>query len=239
MLSSSCAPRPVAPSATVAVAANFTTTLEYLQIDFETQSEFSIDIVSGSTGKLYAQIINGAPYDVFLSADQARPERLVTDGHADAAFRFTYAVGKLALWSRVDSSVTADSLIAPHVARLALPNPELAPYGSAALQVLEGLDLTAQLRPKFVFGENVGQTFAFVSTGNAQIGFVSAAQIAALPETGKGSAWLIPPQLHAPIAQDAILLGHGQDNLAAAAFLTYLSSPQARDIIRRNGYELP
>lgn len=239
LLSSSCsAPAPV-NSARIAVAANFNTTLKLLETDFESRTAYRIDIVSGSTGKLYAQIINGAPYDVFLSADQMRPRRLAEKGHAAGAKPVTYAIGKLALWSAGDLHVTPDTLIAPGVSRLAIANPDLAPYGLAAIQVLERLELEAQLRPKFVFGENVGQTFAFVSTGNAQIGFVSVAQIQALPDTAPGSAWLIPPQLHEPIAQDALLLAEGRDNSAALAFMAYLQSAEARDIMARAGYELP
>lgn len=236
-LSAACSAPNENSTATVAAAANFKTTLEHLESDFETRSGYTIDIVSGSTGKLYAQIINGAPYDVFLAADQARPERLVAEGYAPATSRFTYATGMLALWSPTDPDVTPDTLIEPNISRLALANPDLAPYGLAAAQLLERLLLDEQLRPKFVFGENVGQTFAFVSTGNAQIGFVSAAQVLALPEDAAGSAWFVPPQLHDPIAQDAVLLNRGETNAAARAFLSYLKSDPAREIIRRSGYE--
>lgn len=224
-------------AATIAVATNFKTTLEHLESDFEARSGYTIEIVSGSTGKLYAQIINGAPYDVFLAADQARPERLVAEGQAVPMSRFTYAVGILALWSPTDPDVTPDTLIETDITRLALANPDLAPYGLAAAQLLERLRLDEQLRPKFVFGENVGQTFAFIRTGNAQIGFVSAAQVLALPENTEGSAWFVPPQLHDPISQDAVLLSRGEANAAARAFLTYLKSDPAREIIRRSGYE--
>lgn len=233
----SCSQTEERDSATIAVATNFKTTLETLEADFESRSGYKLDLISGSTGKLYAQIINGAPYDVFLAADQARPARLVAEGHAAAESRFTYAIGMLALWSPSYSDVTADTLIEPNITRLALANPDLAPYGLAALQVLERILLVEELRPKFVFGENVGQTFAFVSTGNAQIGFVSAAQVLALPEDAEGSAWFVPPQLHEPIAQDAVLLRRGEENGAARAFLTYLKSEPAREIIRRSGYE--
>ncbi|MEM7328994.1 MAG: molybdate ABC transporter substrate-binding protein [Pseudomonadota bacterium] len=219
------------------MATNFTTTLAAIETDFETESGLDIDVVSGSTGKLYAQIINGAPYDVFLAADQARPEHLIANGHAAPASRFTYAIGKLALWSPTDPEVSANTLTAPETVRLALANPDLAPYGLAAVQLLERLDLDTQLRSKFVFGENVGQAFAFVSTGNAQLGFVSVAQVLTLPETRKGSVWLVPPQLHDPIAQDAVLLTRGADNPTARAFLAYLKSDAAHEIIRRSGYE--
>ena len=223
-------------SATVAVATNFKPTLEQLVSDFEARTEFEIKIVSGSTGKLYAQIVQGAPYDVFLAADQARPERLVQDGQAAPQSRFTYAVGGLALWSPREVDASSNSLMEPDLNRLALANPDLAPYGLAAAQLLDRLDLTETLRSKFVFGESVGQTFAFVSTGNADMGFVSSAQVLALPEDSRGAYWLVPNQLHAPIAQDAVLLIGRETNPAAPAFLAYLQSPPAQETIRLNGY---
>lgn len=223
-------------SATVAVATNFKPTFEQLAADFETRTGYEIETVSGSTGKLYGQIIHGAPYDIFLAADQARPEKLVQDGHAAMRDRFTYAIGGLALWSPREADITPDSLIEPGMKRLALGNPDLAPYGLAARQLLDRLDLTETLRSKFVFGESVGQTFAFVSTGNADMGFVSAAQVLALPEDARGSYWLVPRPLHGSIAQDAVLLERSKSNQAAIAFLTFLKSPEAQDTIRRSGY---
>ena len=235
----SCAAPQSQESATIAVATNFKTTLEKLETDFETRSGYTLEIVSGSTGKLYAQITNGAPYHVFLSADQARPERLVREGRALANSRFTYAIGGLALWSPTRPDITPDTLADDDITRLALANPDLAPYGLATVQLLERLDLLEPWQPKFVLGENVGQAFAFVSTGNAEIGFVSAAQVLALPEDARGSSWLVPRQMHDPIAQDAVLLKTGQNNQVARAFLTYLKSPEARDIIHQSGYRVP
>jgi molybdate transport system substrate-binding protein len=226
-------------SATIAVATNFKTTLEKLETDFETRSGYKLDIVSGSTGKLYAQITNGAPYDVFLSADQARPERLMKDGRAVQNSRFTYAIGGLALWSPTRPDITPDTLADKEITRLALANPDLAPYGLATVQLLERLELLEPWQSKFVLGENVGQAFAFVSTGNAEIGFVSAAQVLTLPEDARGSYWLVPRQLHEPIAQDAVLLKAGRDNQVAQAFLAYLKSSEARDIIHKSGYRVP
>lgn len=231
-----CADRETRATATIAVATNFKTTLEKLELDFEARSGYALDIVSGSTGKLYAQIVQGAPYDLFLAADQARPKRLVEDGRADRQSRFTYAIGGLALWSSTRGDINPDTLDDPTVARVALANPDLAPYGLAALQLLERLERSERWRPKFVFGESVGQAFAFVSTGNAEIGFVSAAQVLSLPEDSGGSYWLVPRQLHDPIAQDAVLLDHGKDNPVARAFLIYLKSPEARELIRLSGY---
>ena len=224
-------------TATIAVATNFKTTLEKLETDFEARSGYTLNVVSGSTGKLYAQIVNRAPYDMFLAADQARPERLVQDGLADA--RFTYAIGGLALWSPGRDDISPDTLDDPGFTRMAIANPDLAPYGLAGVQLLDRLDRKAAWQSKLVYGESVGQAFAFVSTGNAEIGLVSAAQVLALSDASKDSYWLIPHQLHDPIAQDAVLLGHGQDNAVAAAFLTYLRTSDARDIIRRSGYRLP
>jgi len=223
-------------SATVAVATNFKPTLEQLAADFESRTDYEIDTVSGSTGKLYAQIVHGAPYDIFLAADQDRPRRLVQDGYATDQDHFTYAIGGLALWSPQDADITPDSLIDPGMKRLALANSDLAPYGVAAAQLLDRLDLTETLRSKFVFGESVGQTFAFVSTGNADMGFVSAAQVLALPEGARGSYWLVPRQWHASIAQDAVLLEGSKSNQAAIAFFAYLKSPQAQETIRLSGY---
>jgi molybdate transport system substrate-binding protein len=223
-------------SATVAVATNFKPTFEQLVTDFESRTGYEIETVSGSTGKLYAQIIHGAPYDIFLAADQTRPKKLVQDGHAAMPDRFTYAIGSLALWSRHETDITPDSLIDPGMKRLALANPDLAPYGLAARQLLDRLDLTETLRSKFVFGESVGQTFAFVSTGNADMGFVSAAQVLALPEGARGSYWLVPRQLHGSIAQDAVLLERSKSNQAALAFFAFLKSPEAQETIRLSGY---
>jgi len=225
-------------TATVAVATNFKPTLEQLAADFETRTGYELETVSGSTGKLYAQIVHGAPYDIFLAADQARPKRLIQDGRATHQGRFTYAIGGLALWSPRKAEITPDSLIEPELSRLALANPDLAPYGLAAMQLLDRLGLTETLQSKIVFGESVGQTFAFVSTGNANLGFVSAAQVLALPEDVRGSYWLVPRQLHDPIAQDAVLLEGSGQNQAAVAFFSYLQSPQAQETIRLSGYRI-
>jgi len=231
-----CSPPEARSSATVAVATNFKPTLEQLAADFESRTDYEIETVSGSTGKLYAQIIHGAPYDIFLAADQDRPSKLVQDGRAAVRDRFTYAIGGLALWSPQESDITPDSLIDPDMNRLALANPDLAPYGLAAAQILDRLDLTETLQSKFVFGESVGQTFAFVSTGNADMGFVSSAQVLALPEDARGAYWLVPRQLHTAIAQDAVLLEGSKTNQAATAFFTYLKSPRAQETIRLSGY---
>ncbi|MEM9572504.1 MAG: molybdate ABC transporter substrate-binding protein [Pseudomonadota bacterium] len=218
------------------MATNFKTTLEKLQTDFEARSGYALNLVSGSTGKLYAQIVNGAPYDVFLAADQARPERLVEDGQANGASRFTYAHGGLALWGPARDDVTPDTLWETDVTRFALANPDLAPYGAASVQLLDRYERRDVFEPHLVYGESIGQTFAFLSTGNAELGFVAASQVLALPEPDRGGYWLVPRQLHDPIAQDAVLLKRGTGNRVAAAFLTYLRSDDARKIIRESGY---
>lgn len=176
---------------------------------------------------------------MFLAADQDRPRRLIEDRRINARSRLTYAIGGLALWSPTRDDVTPDTLAAPDIARMAIANPDLAPYGAASLELLDGLDLYEAWEPKLVYGESVGQAFAFVSTGNAEIGFVSAAQVLALPEDARGAYWLVPTQLHEPIAQDAVLLTRGDINPAASAFLTYLYTDEARGIIRDSGYWLP
>ena len=223
-------------TATIAVATNFKTTLEKLETEFEAESGYAVQIVSGSTGKLYAQIVNGAPYDVFLAADQARPERLVEDGAAVHASRFTYAHGGLALWGPTRPDITADTLWEADITRFALANPDLAPYGAASVQLLDRYERLETLIPNLVYGESVGQAFAFVSTGNAELGFVAASQVLALPEPDRGGHWLVPRQLHDPIAQDAVLLKRGADNAVAAAFLAYLKTDAAKKIIRDSGY---
>ncbi|MEL6693782.1 MAG: molybdate ABC transporter substrate-binding protein [Pseudomonadota bacterium] len=220
---------------TVAVAANFKIALDSLETDFEARTDYKLEAVVGSTGKLYAQITYGAPYDVFLAADQARPIRLVEKDLAAAQSRFTYAFGRLVLWGTDDPAALATS----DVKRIAIANPELAPYGKAAKQAISELNLTEATAPKLVLGENVGQAFAFVSTGNAQVGFVSEAQIISLGETEAGLSWRPSADLHDPIAQDAVLLKRAANKAAAIAFMDYLGTEPARDIIAQNGYALP
>lgn len=210
-----------------------------LEDDFEESTGHELKIVIGSTGKIYAQIKHGAPYDVFLAADQARPERLVSEGTAVSGSRFTYARGQLVLWSPAVEALNVDSLTAPAVKRIAIANPELAPYGRAAEQVLQGLNLHVSLSTKLVLGENIGQAFAFVSTGNAQLGFVSKAQVLSLPDGQRGTQWSPASALHDPIDQDGVLLNGGSKNPAALAFMDYLKSPDAEAIIMTHGYEIP
>jgi molybdate transport system substrate-binding protein len=235
LLLASCS-QPAEPrAATVAVAANFKTTLDVLEADFEANTAHEIEVVVGSTGKLYAQIVYGAPFDVFLAADQARPERLEREQRAVADTRFTYALGRLAVIGIDDPAQFGTS----DVPRIAIANPDLAPYGKAAEQVIAALGLSETIDPKLVLGENVGQAFAFVQTGNAQAGFVSEAQIRTLKDLQSIRSWHPGQDLHSPIAQDAVLLDRAAASPAAIAFLEYLQSDAARDIISKQGYDLP
>lgn len=224
----------LADSATLAVATNFAPTAEKLAADFAKSSGHEIIVTGGATGKLYAQIGAGAPFDVFLSADQKTAEKLVADGLAVADSRVTYATGQLALWSadptRDLSDPAAALLAANHVA---IANPDLAPYGKAAVETIEKLGLTADLKGKIVTGENIGQAQSMVASGGAELGFVAAS---ALVGNGEGVAWQVPADSHAPLHQDAVLLTRGADNPAATGFLAYLAGPEAKKIISGAGY---
>ena len=224
----------------VAVASNFVGTLHELALDFEATTDDHVLISSGSTGKLHAQITHGAPFEIFLAADGNSPQRLEQEGQAIADTRFTYALGRLALWSARSGVVDDGQTVLQEgkFRHLALANPRTAPYGTAALQVLKSLDLWKRVEPRVVLGENVAQAFSFVSTGNAEIGFVALAQLEGLDESRRGSFWVVPRKLHSPIEQQAVLLEAGRDNPTASRFLAYLRSPAARSIIERSGYEV-
>lgn len=222
----------------LAIAANFTDTAHELITAFAQASGLEASASFGSTGKLYAQIRNGAPFDAFLAADSRRPELLEENGHGVTGTRFTYAKGKLVLWSpqRDAFNPPEDWLASTGFARLAIANPKTAPYGLAAKQVLSRLNLWAPLQPRLVRGDSIAQTFQFVATANAQAGFVALSQVLAW-ENQDGSLWLIPPGLYSPIDQQAILLSHGEKNDAAHHWLSFLQGEEARSIIERNGYE--
>jgi len=226
-------------TALVAVAANFAKPVETLSERFEAATGHRLTVAQGSTGKLYAQIVRGAPYDILLAADSARPARLEAEGLAVRGSRFTYAVGRLVLWSPDPARIGPDGpavLAAGDFAHLAIANPDLAPYGAAARQVLRRLGLADRLAGRIVMGQNIGQTFAMVATRNAELGLVAKSQIMQRRETDRGSVWEVPETLHDPIRQDGVLLRHGADNPAAAAFLAYLRSDGARAAIARLGY---
>lgn len=228
-----------AEQAVVAIAANFAEVVERLEADFERESGHTVTFVAGSTGKLYAQIAHGAPFDAFLAADQARPERLEEEGLAVTGSRFTYATGRLTLWSRDPGVVAADgaaTLRAGKFRLLAIANPDLAPYGAAARQTLRSLDLWAGLEDKIVMGETVGQAHAMVASGNAELGFVALSYVLSPRNDTEGSRWDVPSDLHAPIRQDAVLLKRAAGNAAARAFLDFLRSDVATTVIETYGY---
>jgi len=219
----------------IAVASNFTAAAKALASDFETRHGYAVRLSFGSTGKLYTQIYNGAPFAVFLAADEQRPQRATREGLAVEASRFTYALGKIALWSAASESAEAlnQRLQQGHYRRIALANPKLAPYGAAAQQAIEELAEDKGIG-KMVYGENIAQTHQFVATGNADLGIVALAQL-----TGGGAAadyWVVPEHLYTPIRQQAVLLNKGIDSIEALAFMAYLKQPEAQSIIERHGY---
>ena len=227
-----------ADQAQIAVAANFAAPVKRIAADFEQASSHHISISLGGTGGFYAQIRNGAPFDALLAADTATPAKLEAEKRAVPGTRFTYAIGQLALWSATPGYVDPQGAILKNGAfrHLAVADPKTAPYGLAARQTLERLGLNAELADRRVTSPNIGQTHQFVASGNAELGFVAQSQIWFDGKITSGSAWIIPAELHDPIRQDAVLLRHGQDNAAARAFLAYLQSPQARNVIASYGY---
>ncbi len=224
----------VAGEARVAVATNFTHAAKAIGSAFERKSGHRIHFSFGATGQLYAQISQGAPFDAFLAADRARPARAEAEGLAVMASRFTYATGRLVLYGGNKRPVHGETLQNAEPTRLAIANPATAPYGAAALEALAAMDLLSRYQPRLVRGTNVAQAYQFVATGNAELGFVALAQVFDQPGT---DFWIVPANYHAPIAQDAVLLTHGEANAAALAFLAYLKSHDARAIIARMGYE--
>jgi len=231
-----------ADTLTVAVASNFSPALKSLTAHFEATTGHSLRISSASTGMLYAQIINGAPFDVLLAADVRRPELLEKNSLAVRDSRFTYAVGQLVLWSRdpgVMSNNCLDELTKNGSGRIAIANPETAPYGAAARETMIALGAWEQLRERIVSGENIAQALQFVATGNARFGFVAAAQleVGVLPQAT--CSWRVPQRYHSVIDQQAVLLMRAAENDVAAEFLDFLRSPVARQIISASGYTLP
>lgn len=223
-----------AGEANVAVAANFTAAAKEIAAAFEARTGHDVKLSFGSTGALYAQITQAAPFDVFLSADEARPKTIVGEGMGVPDSLFTYAVGKLVLWSRNPDEVKGEeTLKAAGFDKLAICDPKAAPYGAAAVETMKALHAYEAIEPKLVVGANVSQAFQFVDTGNAEVGFVALSQLAGRSD---GSRWEVPQDLYAPIRQDAVLLKHGADNPAATAFIDFLKSPQATAIIQKYGY---
>jgi molybdate transport system substrate-binding protein len=231
------APGANAEEVQVAVAANFVPTFKEIAAEFEKGSKHTVQISAGSSGKFYAQIKNGAPFEVFLSADDERPKLLEEEGLGVKGSRFTYAVGRLVLWSQDPALVTGEGTLKTATFKhVAIANPKTAPYGAAAMQAMMKLGVWESLQPRIVMGENLGQTSGFLESGNAELGFLALSQVLDDKLKGKGSRWDVPENLHEPIRQDAVLLTKGQNNPAAKALMEFLHSPQARAVIERYGY---
>jgi molybdate transport system substrate-binding protein len=228
-----------AEQALVAVAANFVPPFREVVMEFETTTGHTLRVVSGSSGNFYAQIKNGAPFDLFFSADSEKPKLLEDEGLGVKGSRFTYAVGRLVLWSPDPDFVTGeDTLRSERFKHLAIANPKTAPYGMAAMQAMQKLGVWEKLQPRIVMGENLGQTMGFIESGNAELGFVALSQALDPKLKVKGARWNVPTDLHEPIKQDVILIKKGKDNPAANALIAFMGRPQARAIIERYGYEL-
>lgn len=230
-----------AGEALIAVATNFAEVMPPLVEEFERKSGHDLRYTTGSTGQLYAQISKRAPFDAFLAADTERPARLVAEDRAVAASRFTYARGRLVLWSRDANRIDADgagTLRDAPPRKLAMANPRLAPYGAAARETLEHLGLWDEFEPRIAMAQNVGQAYAMVHMGAAEMGFVARSALLAKDGDAPGSHWPVPSALHDPIRQDAVLLSRSEDNAAARAFLDFLAGPHGRRIIADHGYEL-
>jgi molybdate transport system substrate-binding protein len=224
----------------VAVAANFTAPMQQIAAAFERDTGHRVRLSFGATGKFYAQVAHGAPFELLLAADDATPARLEHERLAVPGTRFTYATGRLVLWSAKADAVDAQGrvLSSGTFTHLAIANPKTAPYGAAAVEVLRKLNLYDKLQPTLVQGESVAQTLQFVSSGNAELGFVALSQVWRDGKLTSGSGWTVPATLHAPIRQDAVLLTRGAANPAALALAGYLRSDRATTIIRAYGYEL-
>ncbi len=223
-----------------AVASNFTGPAKLIAEQFQSETGHRVKLSYGSTGKFYSQIKAGAPFDVFLAADDTTPEKVAKDGLGDSASRFTYAIGTLVLWSRKPGHVDDKGhVLQGKFDKLAIANPRLAPYGVAAQETLEGLGLWNRVKDRIVMGENITQTWQFAGTGNADLAFVARSQTLKDGKAIEGSQWVVPRHLYNPIRQDAIMLNSAQDKAAAEAFMKYLKGPRAAAVIRSFGYDLP
>lgn len=230
----------MAATVQVAVAANMAAPFQQIARAFTAHTGYTVRASSASTGKLYLQIQNGAPFEVMLSADDTTPKKLVAQGLGVPGSTFTYALGKLVLWSARPGLVDADGQVlrGGNFKRLALANPKLAPYGAAAIETLQALGQRERLAPRFVQGENIAQAFQFVSTGNAELGFVAFSQVVVPGQAPQGSQWVVPEHLYSPIRQDAVLLKKGEGQPAAEALMRFLRSAESRQIIQTWGYGL-
>ena len=225
----------------VAVATNFTSAMEEIVVEFNKATGHSTEFSFGASGKLAAQIENGAPFQVFLSADDQKPKKLLASGFAVADSQFTYALGTLVLWSAKPGFIDeAGKVLANgNFKHLAIADPKLAPYGEAAVAVLKNLGLEERTKPLLVLGENISQTQQFISTGNAELGFIALSQVIKDGKIGEGSGWIVPATLYPAIHQDAVLLKTGINNPAASELLAFLKSAKALAIIEKYGYGLP
>ncbi|MCO6391579.1 molybdate ABC transporter substrate-binding protein [Aliihoeflea aestuarii] len=225
-----------ADSVNIAVAANFTDAANEIAAAFAQASDHEAILSFGATGQFYTQITQGAPFEILLAADDVRPAQSVEEGYGVDGTVFTYAIGQLVLYSSEEGKVIgAETLEAGDFQQIAIANPETAPYGKAAIETMEALGVYETLRPKIVQGQNIGQAYQFVETGNAEVGFVALGQVS---QTDAGSRWLVPQENYEPIRQDAVLLKTGEDNPAAEAFLEFLKGDEATAIIEKYGYAL-
>lgn len=225
-----------ADSVNVAVAANFTDAANEIAAAFAEATDHEAVLSFGATGQFYTQITQGAPFEVFLAADDERPALSVDEGYGVEGSVFTYAIGQLVLYSIEEGKVTgSETLEAGDFQQIAIANPETAPYGKAAVETMQSLGLYEALQPKIVQGQNIGQTFQFVETGNAEIGFVALGQIS---QSEAGSRWIVPQERYEAIRQDAVLLKTGEGNAAAVAFVEFLKGEAASAIIEKYGYAL-
>ncbi len=223
----------------VAVAANFVPPFREVAMEFEKATGHTLQVASGSSGNFYAQIKNGAPFEVFFSADNERPKLLEDEGLGVKGSRFTYAIGRLVLWSPDPDLVKGeDTLRSERFKHLAIANPKTAPYGVAAMQAMQNLGVWETVQPRLAMGENLGQTMGFIESGNAELGFLALSQVMDPKMKGKGSRWDVPINLHEPIQQDVVLLTRGKENPAAKALMEFMGKPQTTAIIERYGYEL-
>jgi len=224
----------------VAISANFVQPMKEIAAEFEKDTGHKLNLTQGASGKFYAQISNGAPFDVFLSADDETPSRLVKEGKAVAGTQFTYAIGRLALWSPDASLIDqgGDVLKTDKFKFIAIANAKVAPYGRAAVQTMQKLGVLTKIEPRVVQGESISQTFQFVTSGNAQLGFIALSQVWENSKLKTGSAWVVPEAMHEQLKQDVVLLNAGKDSQAAAALIAYLKSDKARKFIERYGYKL-
>jgi molybdate transport system substrate-binding protein len=229
----------LAEQALVAVAANFVPPFREVAMEFEKATGHTVQVASGSSGAFFTQIKNGAPFDVFFSADSERPKLLEEEGLGVKGSRFTYAIGRLVLWSPDPNLVKGeDTLRSEKFKHLAIADPKTAPYGVAAKQAMQKLEVWESVQHRLVLGESLGQTIGFIESGNAELGFLALSQVMDPKMKGKGGRWDVPSNLHEPIKQDVVLLAKGKDNPAAKSLMVFIGGPQATAIIERYGYEL-